>query len=137
MNDKKRIQIVTLNFEIKPYQWYQWIVKRQTHLYHYTWGLFTKDLEEQYGKVWEQDYFSQLTRIKQLGDIEEYNSKFMVLATRVDNLSDENLMEAYMGGLKEDIKHDIFLRYPTNIMEYMQFYFHIQSNNKAKHKSTI
>jgi hypothetical protein len=29
MDDKKRIHIETLNFEIKPYQWYQWIVKRK------------------------------------------------------------------------------------------------------------
>jgi hypothetical protein len=51
MNDKKRIHIATLNFEIKPYQWYQWVVKRKPHLYHYTWGLFTRDLEANYGKM--------------------------------------------------------------------------------------
>jgi hypothetical protein len=45
MDDKKMIHIATLNFEIKPYQWYQWIVKRKPLLYHYTWGLFTRDLE--------------------------------------------------------------------------------------------
>ena len=99
MDDKKMIHIDTFNFEIKPYQWYQWIVKRKPPLYHYTWVLFTRDLEEQYGKVWENDYFIQLTRIKHLGDIEDYNSEFWVLATRVDDISDENLLESYMGGL--------------------------------------
>jgi hypothetical protein len=38
----------------------------------------------------------------------------------VDDISDEHLLEAYMGGLKQDIKHEIFLRHPTNIMEAMQ-----------------
>jgi hypothetical protein len=28
MDDKKMIHVEKLNFEIKPYQWYQWIVKR-------------------------------------------------------------------------------------------------------------
>jgi hypothetical protein len=74
MDDKKRIHISNLNFEIKPYQWYQWTVKRHPHFYHYIWGLFTRDLESQYGKVWEHDYFRKLTRIKRLGDIEDYNS---------------------------------------------------------------
>jgi hypothetical protein len=55
----------------------------------------------------------------------------------VDDISDENLLEAYTGGLKEDIKHDLFLRYPTNIMEAMQFSHHIQDKNKATHKYTI
>jgi hypothetical protein len=137
MDDKKRIHITTFNFEIKPYQWYQWVVKRKHPLYHYTWGLFTRVLEAQYGKVWEHDYFGKLTRIKHLGDIEDYNSEFQVLATRVDNISDDQLLEAYMGGLKEDIKHELFLRHPANIMEAMQYVCHIPAKNKATHKSTI
>jgi hypothetical protein len=87
--------------------------------------------------VWEHDYFNQLTRIKHLGDIEDYNSEFQVLATRVDDISDENLLESYMSGLKQDIKHEIFLRHPTNIMEPMQISHHIQEKNKATHKPTI
>jgi hypothetical protein len=59
-----------------------------------------------------------------------------VLATRVDNISDEHLLEAYMGGLQEDIKHEIFLKHPENIMEAMQFARHIQAKNRATHKST-
>jgi hypothetical protein len=47
------------------------------------------------------------------------------------------IIQNYMGGLKEDIKHVIFLRHPTNIMEAMQSALHIQANNKATHKSNI
>jgi len=72
MNDKKSIHIATLNFEIKPYQWYQLIVKRNPPFCHYTWSLFRRDLETQYGNIWKHDYFSELTRIKNLGDIEYY-----------------------------------------------------------------
>jgi hypothetical protein len=77
-----------------------------------------------------------LTIIKHLGDIEHYNSKFQVLATMVDNISYEHILEAYMGGLKEDIKHEIFLKHLENIMEAMQFSCHIQANNRDTHKST-
>jgi hypothetical protein len=100
MDDKKRIHIATLNFENKPYRWYQWVVKRNPPSYHYTWGLFTRDAEAQYGKVYEHYYFNQLTKIKHSGDIEYYNSEFQALVTRVDDISDEHLLEAYMGGLK-------------------------------------
>jgi hypothetical protein len=55
----------------------------------------------------------------------------------VDDISDKHLLEAYMGGLKEDIKHEIFLRHLANIMETMQFSRHIQAKNKAIHNSTI
>jgi hypothetical protein len=101
-------------------------VKRNPPFYHYTWILFTRELEAQHGKVWEHDYFSQLTRIKHLSDIEDYNSEFQVLSTRVDDISDEQLLEAYMGGLEENIKHKILLRNHKNIMKAMQPSCHIQ-----------
>jgi hypothetical protein len=34
--------------------------------------VYKRYLEAQYGKVWEQDYFIQLTRINNFGDIEYY-----------------------------------------------------------------
>jgi hypothetical protein len=55
----------------------------------------------------------------------------------VDDISDENLLEYYMGGLKEDIKHEIFLKHPKNIIKAMQFARHIQSKDKDTQKSTI
>jgi hypothetical protein len=42
-----------------------------------------------------------------------------------------------MCGFKQDIKHEIFLRHPTNIMEAMKNAHHIQDKNKVIHKSTI
>ena len=55
----------------------------------------------------------------------------------MDDINDEKLLEDYMGGLNEDIKHNIFLRHPTNTMEAMQFSRHIQAKNKTTHKPTI
>jgi hypothetical protein len=55
----------------------------------------------------------------------------------VDNISDDHLLEAYMGVLKQDIKHEIFLKHLGNIMEVLEFSCHIQAKNKATHKSTI
>jgi hypothetical protein len=55
MDDKQRIHIETLEFEIKPYQWYWWVVKMNPQSYHYTLVSFKRELEAQYGKSWEQD----------------------------------------------------------------------------------
>jgi hypothetical protein len=56
--------------------------------------------------------------------------------TRVDNISDGHLIESYMGGLQEDIKHEILLKHVENIMDVMQFSYHIQDKNRATHKYT-
>jgi hypothetical protein len=54
----------------------------------------------------------------------------------VDNISDGHLLKDYMGGLQEDIKHEIFLKHVENIMEAMQFSCHIQAKNRATQKYT-
>jgi len=46
-------------------------------------------------------------------------------------------LEACVGGLSEDIKHEILLKNLENVLEAMQFYCHIQANNRDTHKSTI
>ena len=46
------------------------------------------------------------------------------------------MLEAYMGGLKEDCKHKLCLKHLENFMKAMQYAHHIQANNKATHKST-
>jgi hypothetical protein len=78
-----------------------------------------------------------LTTIKYLSDIKYYNLEFKVLATRVDNISDEKSLEVDIGGLKEEIKHVIFLKRSENIMAAMQFSWHIQAKNKATHNYII
>jgi hypothetical protein len=42
-------------------------------------------------------YFISLKIINNLSSIDDYNSKFQVLARRVDNISDQNLLESYVG----------------------------------------
>jgi hypothetical protein len=71
-----------------------------------------------------------MERIKHLGDVEYYNLEIHVLVTRVDNISESNLLEYYIGGLKEDIKYDIFLKDIENFMEVVQSIHHIQSKNR-------
>ena len=58
-----------------------------------------------------------MTRIKHLGDLENYNSE-------LNDISDQHFLESYMGGLKEDIKHYIFLKQLENVLKSMQYSFH-------------
>jgi len=55
----------------------------------------------------------------------------------VDNISDENLLESYMGVLKQAIKHEILLKHLENVMEDMWFSRHIQAKNKDTHMYTM
>ena len=43
----------------------------------------------------------------------------------MDNISDVQVLETYLGELKEDIQHELFLKHLKNVMEAMQFSRHI------------
>ena len=54
---------------------------------------FVEDITAQYDNVWDQDYFSQLAKIRQMGTVMEYTLQHQELATRAEGLSDEKLLE--------------------------------------------
>ena len=73
----------------------------------YTWENLVRDITTKYDDLWDRDYFSQLTRIKQVGSVMDYTLQHQKLATRVDGLSDDKLLELYIGGLREEIRHEL------------------------------
>ncbi len=60
-----------------------------------------------------------MKKVKHLANIEDYNLELQLLATSVDNISGDYLSQDYMGGLKEEIKHNLFLKHSKNTMEAM------------------
>eukprot|EP01018_Ginkgo_biloba_P040048 Gb_05481 [translate_table: standard] len=67
----KRIILTSLHMETESFQWYQWMKKRWARL-SYRWENFVEDLAAQYDNIWEDEYFNQLTKVKQMGSIMEY-----------------------------------------------------------------
>jgi hypothetical protein len=49
-------------------------------------------------------FFSKLTRLQQKGSIDEFMHQWEALATRVFGLSDDQLLQSYIGGLKPHIQ---------------------------------
>ena len=94
----KRVNLTALHMGNKPFQWYQWVRRWKAVVIPYIWDNFVEDITAQYDNVWDQDYFSQLAKIRQMGTVMEYTLQHQELATRVEGLSDEKLLELYIGG---------------------------------------
>ena len=48
----------------------------------------------------EDEFFSELTRLQQVENVEEFTHQWESLSTRVFGLSDKKRLETYLGGLK-------------------------------------
>ena len=81
----------------------------------YRWENFIDDIIAQYDNVWEADYFSQLKKIRQVGSMMDYTLEHQKLVTRVDGLDAEKMLELYIGGLKDEIWHELQILGPMDI----------------------
>jgi hypothetical protein len=54
-------------------------------------------------------FFSQLINLSQRGPITKHIQQFQKLSLRVNNISEDNLLDLFMGTLKESIRQEVRL----------------------------
>ena len=60
-------------------------------------------------------FFSKLTRLPQVGSVEEFTHQWESLSTRVFGLSDKQRLETYLGGLKLYLQKELKLHDIPNV----------------------
>jgi len=74
-----------------------------------SWSIFTDDLISHYGDIKKNTLFSQLINIRQKGPIIEHIQQFQKLGLKVKNIHEGNLLDLFMGTLKENIQNEVCL----------------------------
>jgi hypothetical protein len=69
----------------------------------YTWDDFVKEYTTHYDKLWENDYFSHRTKIRQTVTTQDYTLQQQRQATCVMGLNIDKLLELDIGGLCNEI----------------------------------
>ena len=65
------------------------------------------------------DLRSKLYELKALKSIHKYNDDFMKISSKIDNISEIELVEKYLNGLDQEIKSKIIMTNPTELNEVM------------------
>jgi len=131
----KKVALASLHMENEQFQWYQWVRRKRVARTPYTWENLVRDITAQYDDIWDRDYFSQLTKIKQVGPVMDYILQHQKLATRVDGLSDDKLLELYIGGLREEIRHELHILNPPDMTTVIKLARQIEAKNRATRRS--
>eukprot|EP01018_Ginkgo_biloba_P025390 Gb_18447 [translate_table: standard] len=117
--------------EIRKFDGIEWIRRKWGAGIPYAWKKFVVDITTQYDNVWEKDYFSQLTKIRQTGTVMDYTTQYQKLATLVDELSDDKMLELYIKGLREEIRHEIKIIDPPDMNSAIKLACQIEAKNRA------
>ena len=79
---------------------------------------FTEELQAQYSNSVVENLFSQLAMLQEIGSVKDYIQQFQNLSLRVDTITEENLNDLFLGGLKDHIQHEVRLFCPSSVNDF-------------------
>ena len=70
---------------------------------------------EHYEDTRSNTFFIQLINLKQKGSVIEHIENFQRLNIKVTNITDEHLIDVFIGTLKDNIQHEVCLWEPKSL----------------------
>ena len=96
----------SMQLEGTAYNWYMWWKKSVRGT---SWDLFNDDFFKRFHGIKDEDFFTELMRLRQKGNVDEYTQEWETLATRVPGISNMRLVKSYVTGLKPYIQNELDL----------------------------
>ena len=114
----QKVTMASLYLEPDQFIWYCWLcTHRGKKGLTVSWSIFTEELQAQYSNSVTDNFFSQLAKLQQTGSVKDYIQQFQNLSLRVDSITEENLNDLFLGGLKDHIQHEVRMFSPSSINE--------------------
>ncbi|KAF7802029.1 Transposon Ty3-I Gag-Pol polyprotein [Senna tora] len=113
MNDEERLTIAAVNMEGMMVPWFQMMQKN--HQVD-SWSALSKAIETEFGPSQFDSPRAKLFKLSQSSTAAEYYREFMVLANRVEGLTDEALLDCFISGLKPDLRRDVIAQGPKSLL---------------------
>nr|XP_009783631.1 PREDICTED: uncharacterized protein LOC104232193 [Nicotiana sylvestris] len=104
-----------MQLEGKAIQWHLAFMRYRQYLQPATWTKYVMALVEIFGIDFD-DPMEEIKKIRQMGTVKEYQAAFEKNLTRV-NLSQENSISYFLGGLKHELNIAIKLTNPTTLSQ--------------------
>ncbi|CAM8882331.1 unnamed protein product [Rhodiola kirilowii] len=92
--------------------WYQWMYS--THQIS-SWEAFRRNLELKFGSNGYVNHEAELYNLKQTSYLDKYILDFETLSTRTPGLSNHNLLNCFIAGLRADIRKELYVHRPTSL----------------------
>ena len=98
----QKVTISSLYLEPNQFVQYQWLCDRKKESI-ISWSIFTEELIAYYGDINSNTFFNQLVNLKQKGSLTDHIKQFQQLSLRVKNISEDNLLDLFIGTLKDNM----------------------------------
>ena len=113
-DDEDKISIASMYMDKLACDWFMWWDSKCRGLVR-DWDTFKKKFFKRFQDMEENELYTKLTRLQQKGTVEEYFNELHVLATRINDISDDRLLQIAISGLKPTIQNQIKVLSPKDI----------------------
>ncbi|KAF7824324.1 Transposon Ty3-I Gag-Pol polyprotein [Senna tora] len=110
--DDQRVTIAAVHFEGVVVPWFQMMCKSSRFD---SWVALSKAIEVEFGPSQFESPRALLFKLYQKTSVAEFYREFMILATRVEGISDEALLDCFVSGLKPTVHRDVIAQAPSSL----------------------
>lgn len=111
----EKVTVAALQLEGEAIQWHLSFMRYRPYLQPPSWSDYVRALVERFGTDFE-DPMEEIKKIKQVGSVKEYQAILVRNLTRV-NLSQENAISCFIGGLKPELNIAVKITNPTSLSQ--------------------
>uniref|UniRef100_A0A6N2KFS7 Retrotransposon gag domain-containing protein n=1 Tax=Salix viminalis TaxID=40686 RepID=A0A6N2KFS7_SALVM len=115
---EKKVKMISFHLDREALQWYQW---EECASSCSSWEDFVKVFCREFGSHGFEDFAEALFKLRQTGSLKDYITEFRRLATRIGDLNPTLQLSCFIGGLREELKHNVKLLRPATVHEAMNF----------------
>ena len=84
-----------------------------------------------YGDINNNTFFSQLVNLQQKVQLHNTSKQFQQLSLRVKNILEDNLLDLFIGTLKDNIQHEVHLFEPSSLEKDFMMARKVERKNMA------
>nr|GEU74107.1 retrotransposon-related protein [Tanacetum cinerariifolium] len=108
----QRLRIVGFNLEGAVTEWFRWMSRNGLIT---DWERFKESVQNRFGPSKYEDPQGALSKLLQLGTVEEYQREFEKLMNRVTDIPKSLLISFYISGLKLHLQRKLLVAKPTTL----------------------
>jgi hypothetical protein len=112
-DDLAKLRYGVLHLDQECWQWWQW--RKTSRQGYIAWTHFVAEIYERFDT--DTNHLGRLTKLKQLGTMEDFIAAFERLAFRTKGMSDAFFRECFISGLKDEIQAHVLMDRPESWVE--------------------
>ncbi|KAH0655478.1 hypothetical protein KY285_030360 [Solanum tuberosum] len=111
----QRVKVTSIHLDREAIAWHRSYMNVRNTAVHPTWTEYILDLNERFGDGYE-DSMEAIKHLEQTSNVRAYQDEFDRLLIGV-NLSNENAISCFLGGLKPELNKSVKMQAPKTLMQ--------------------